>query len=143
MAFREELQKKIEKRRVEIADMESRLAQAKSYLQALEDTLRMAPKEPDTVAARPNTVLRHGTDLARTQEAIQKAGKPLHISDLMTALGKEDTKANRVSLAGSLGAYVRQHKIFRKAGPNIFGLIENQSDSATELEADFRLRAVS
>jgi len=69
-------------------------------------------------------ILRPGTALANAQAAILRAGKPIHIAEILKTLGKEDTKKNRVGLAGSLATYARQGKIFTKPGPNIFGLVE-------------------
>jgi hypothetical protein len=136
MAFRDELQKRLDKKRSEIVALESQLAQAKSYAQALEDMLKMAPKE----AGQEQVVLRAGSALAHSREAILKAGKPLHIGDLMKALGKEDTKESRVSLVGSLGTYVRQGKVFTRPGPNVFGLVEMSEVKTEDSEGDRTLR---
>jgi hypothetical protein len=140
MALRDELQRKLDKKRAEIAGLESALASAKSYAQALEDTLKMMPR--DDVRPSVAITLRHGTALYQAREAILKAGKPLHIGALMSALGKEDTKENRVSLVGSLGTYVRQGKIFSRPGPNVFGLLE-MAEESTEQEGEPRLRVAS
>jgi len=123
MAFRDQLQRRLDSKRAEISKMESDLASAKAYAQALEDTLKLAPKDVMSEAI-PATVLRPGTALAAARLAIVGAGKPLHISEILTALGREDTKGNRVSLAGSLATYARQNKIFTKPGPNVFGLTD-------------------
>jgi hypothetical protein len=126
MSFRDDILKRLERKKAEIAKLESDLAVARSYAQALEDTLKLAPR--DGMEEQPPEVkpLRPGTALAKAREAILNAGKPLFLSDLLAALGKEDTNANRLSLAGSLGSYVRDRKIFTRPGPNQFGLIELQ-----------------
>ena len=122
MAFRDQIQKKLDAKRAEIADLESKLSSARAYAQAIEDMLRIAPKEssPEETSSM---VLRPGTALALTQAAILRAGKPLHISEILASLNKTDTKPNRISLGGSLANYARQDKIFTKPGPNTFGLI--------------------
>jgi len=68
--------------------------------------------------------IRVGSDVGRSQEALRAAGKPLHISDLLRAMGKPDDKRSRVSLAGTLAGYVRRNHVFTRPGPNTFGLIE-------------------
>jgi len=37
---------------------------------------------------------------------------------------KENTKSNRISVSGSLGAYCRKSEVFIKTAPNTFGLLE-------------------
>jgi hypothetical protein len=141
MAFRDELQKKIERKRQEIADIESGLALAKTYLQALEDTMKMAPREE--ARAEKAFALRAGSALADARDAILRAGKPLHIAELVRAIGKDDTKQNRVSLAGSLGTYAREGKVFTRPGPNVFGVLEMNQKSVQDSEGDRRLKVAS
>jgi hypothetical protein len=63
--------------------------------------------------------------MSKVRDMIIKEGRPLHITEILKGLGKEDTKSNRTSTAGSLGAYARKNRIFtRGASPNTFGLIE-------------------
>ncbi len=47
----------------------------------------------------------------------------MHIGALVTAIGIENTKNARVSLVGSLGAYVRKGLVFTRPAPNTFGLV--------------------
>ena len=75
---------------------------------------------------------REGTDIARSMTALNLSGKPMHIDDLLRAIGKEVTKANRLSLAGSLAGYVRERKWFTRTAPNTFGLIGMGVESAGE-----------
>jgi hypothetical protein len=67
--------------------------------------------------------LRAGSAVYKARTAITKAGHSLHIAEILIAIGKPNNKKNRISLSGSLGAYVRENKIFTRTGPNIFGLI--------------------
>ena len=73
--------------------------------------------------------LRPGSDLEKARNAILEAGKPLHIKDLVVAIGKEQTKENRTSLSGSIGAYVRREIIFTRPKPNTFGVTEFEEAS--------------
>ena len=125
MAFREELQKRIEKKHTEIASLSSKLKEAEIYTQALEDMLKLLPKEEgapgsELVADAP---LRQGSIVARAKEALQKAGRPMHVTELLTEMGKPADKENRSAIAGSIGAYVRRNEVFTRPGPNTFGLI--------------------
>ena len=125
MGARETLQRLADRKMQEIADLEQQIALARSYLQALQDSMKALPKETPSQANGDDsaTDLRPGTLLARTRDALQKHGKPLHITEILAVLGIENTKNARVSLVGSLGAYVRKGQVFSRTGPNIFGLI--------------------
>src|ERR1022692_2960152 len=136
MGFREELQKRVEKKRSEISALAGKLKEAEIYAQALEDTLKLLPKEDGGVSEAPAEIpLREGSNIAKAKEAIQKAGKPMHITELLAALGKPADKDARAALAGSLGAYVRRGEIFTRPGPNIFGLVGMKA-AVTLLDAE-------
>lgn len=122
MDVREEIQKRIEKKEEEIREAELQIREARAYIQGLSETLRFLPKTP-TVQPNP-TVLRADTAMAKTRDAIKKAGKPLHISEILKALGRPVDRENRGSIAGSLSIYVRKGQIFTKVAPNTFGLVE-------------------
>ena len=124
MKFRDDLLKRIERKELEIRDLEKQLAAANAYLQALQETIRLLPKEPLGSFTSPAQVLRPGSAVAKAREAILKAGKPLHITELLKALGRPIDKNSRVSLSGSLSGYVKRNEIFTRPAPNTFGLIE-------------------
>ncbi len=121
MDIRRDLDRKIEKKKEEIATLERTLGEARAYLQALEDMRKMLPKDS---AGQEDLVLRPGTDLARVREVLQQEGKPLHVEELLKRIGKPVEKKHKTSLSGSLASYVRDHKIFTRPAPNTFGLVE-------------------
>lgn len=123
MRIRKEFEKRIEKKQDEIASLEKQIGEARSYLQALQDSLKILPRDQVGIASAADS-LRPGSDMEKAREIIRKNGKPMYITDLLKALDKEDTKGNRLSLSGSLSAYVRKGKIFSRTGPNTFGIIE-------------------
>jgi hypothetical protein len=131
MALRDELLLRIEKKKKEIKQMETKIREAGIYVEALEETLSMIPQDGDEVAAASlPTALREGTNIAKAREALQRAGRPLHLVDLLKAMGKPVDKESRAALAGSLGSYARRNEIFLRAGPNTFGLIEGHNGEA-------------
>lgn len=125
MGFREDLTRRIERKRAEILELETQIRLAKEYLQALEDTLKLLPKDgstpTDMVSANS---LRPGTSLAKARDAIRKAGRPLHITELLPAVGKGTSRNDRAGLSGTLSTYVRKGEIFTRPAPNTFGLME-------------------
>ena len=122
MSIRSELEKKITRKQEEIATLERSIEAAHSYLQALQDTLKWLPKEASDTQASTHQ-LREGSDMAKARDLIREAGRPLHISEILKGLGKEDTKEAKLSLSGSLSGYVRQQRVFTRPSPNTFGLI--------------------
>jgi hypothetical protein len=118
MNARDQLQKLLDRKQQEINDLEIQIEKAKAYAQALQDSMKFLPKEN----GQTQVLLRPGSALARAQDILRKAGKPLHISEILKALNEKPDK--RVSLSGSLSAYVRNGQIFTRPAPNTFGLIE-------------------
>jgi hypothetical protein len=130
MGPRESLQRLADKKEAEINLLRLQLAQAESYLQALQDAIKVLPKEPSENAAEPE--LRAGTLLSQARDALRAEGKPLHINEILKRIGRPVDKSNRISLSGSLAAYVRRGVIFKKTGPNVFALNESpQSPTAS------------
>jgi hypothetical protein len=134
MALRDDLQKKIDRKLLEIHDLENQVRQAQSYIQALEDTLKMLPREGAN-EGQGAQYLRPQSAVAKAHDAIRKAGKPLHITELLAALGKATTRANRAGLSGSLAAYVRKGEIFTRPAPNTYGLADMQVSDGFAFEA--------
>jgi hypothetical protein len=127
MTARGEAQKRIDKKRAEIAECEGLIRDAKIYIQAMEDALRFLPREEldDERLPIPTTNLRPGSKVDKARSAIKSAGTPLHIVDLLAALGIKNTQDKRAALAGSLSAYARRGEIFTRPAPNTFGLIDD------------------
>ena len=121
---------RIRKKEAEIQGFEDKLRAAKVYVQALQDILSAI--ERDAAPQPSDASLRVGSSVALAREAILRAGAPVHISDLLSALGKGITKETRSSLVSSLAAYVRKGEIFTRPAPNTFGLIELGHESEAE-----------
>jgi hypothetical protein len=119
-----------------IQSIKNQIRESEIQLQVWNEALKMLPKEAN--GAPKKVSLRHGSDLALAREAILEAGKPLHINALLKKIGKEDTKKNRVSLSGSIAAYVRNSQVFTRPEPNTFGLLEmdGEKEEAPEGASD-------
>jgi hypothetical protein len=133
MFTRKELEKRIAKKaedvtlwQEEVIEAEKQLAAAKSYVQALQDMLKLCPESEEPA------LLREGSFMAKARDAIRAAGKPLHINDLMKTLGVEINTKAKTSLAGSLSGYARKAKIFTRPAANTFGLLELQATEPSE-----------
>jgi len=123
MGMREELAKRIERKRAEIAELELQAKQALSYIQALEDTLKMLPRDGANTGEA-TQILRPNSAVAKAYEVLKLAGTPLHLTDLLRAINKEPSRANQGALNSSLSTYVRKGEIFTRTAPNTYGLRE-------------------
>jgi hypothetical protein len=121
MGIRENIQKLITKKLEENATMELQLKENKAYIQGLQDSMKLLPKDGNGTA---EYTLREGTALAKARDALRAAKSPLAIGELLKAIGKPQDKKNRISLTGTLSGYAREGKVFTKTASNTFGLIE-------------------
>jgi hypothetical protein len=138
MTVRDQFQKLLERKHQEIHDLEMKLEKAKTYAQAIQDSMRLLPK--NTSLAEDEQTLRPGTALSKTREILKSSGKPMHITEILKALNQPIDKKHRLSLSGSLSTYVRKSVIFNRPAPNTFGLIEMNTltdEGGVELPDDF------
>jgi hypothetical protein len=124
MNERRKIEDRIRKKEAEIADLEGKIRDARVYMQALGDVLKLLPRETEAASADPDTPLRAGSTVSQAREAILRDGSPMHINKLLEALGKDHSRENVASLGSSLAAYVRRSEIFTRPAPNTFGLAE-------------------
>lgn len=126
MSERRKIEERIRKKELELQELEIQVREGRVYIQALQDVLKMLPKEAkdsESVTEGP-IALREGSLASMARDAIMKIGKPAHVSELLAEMDKDDTRENRTSLSGTLAAYVRKREIFTRPAPNRFGLIE-------------------
>ncbi len=124
MNERRKVEDRIRKKEAEIAELEGKIRDARVYMQALGDVLKLLPKDPDFGSGDSNSSLRPGSTVSQAREAILHDRSPMHITKLLEVLGKEHTRENVASLGSSLAAYVRRNEIFTRPAPNTFGLVE-------------------
>jgi uncharacterized lipoprotein NlpE involved in copper resistance len=132
MHIREQFQRLLDRKQLEIRNLELQLEKAKTYAEALQDSMRLLPKDGNAGEA----TLRPDTILSRTREVLRKTGTPMHITDILRALNLGTDTKHKLSLGGSLAGYVRKGQIFSRPAPNTFGLLEmnGKGDSKPEEE---------
>lgn len=130
MKPRIQLEKRIQAKTQEILKLENEIREARSYIQGLQDALKMLPR--DTGSGDISRILRPGSDMAKARDAMLRSGKPMHINEILREIGKD--KAQRASVTGSLGNYVRKGEIFTRPAPNTFGLKEFDADFQPDSE---------
>src|SRR5690606_24863685 len=110
------------------------------YIQALRDILKLLDKD-DSDSADAESILRPGSAVAEARQVILNRSAPVHVNEILEALGREATREAKASLTSSLAAYVRRGEIFTRPAPNTFGLAElgheTTDEDAAEPPADF------
>jgi len=146
MNERRRIEERAKQKELEIQELEARWRDAKIYLQALQDVLKILPR--DNSPALGAKTLRMGSAVSKAHEVMLKLGRPAHVTELLEALGQAVNRESRASLASSLASYVRRGEIFSRTAPNTFGLLElghpnEPEDGATEPPEDFGIDATS
>jgi hypothetical protein len=140
MSERKKIEDRLRKKEQEVGALEEKLKAARVYVQALRDILKMLGADSDDTADA-ETVLRQGSAVAEARQVILNKRSPVHINDILEALGREATREAKASLTSSLAAYVRRGEIFTRPAPNTFGLAElgheTTDDEGPEPPADF------
>ena len=122
MNERQKIEDRLRKKEQELQVLEEKSRNARVYVQALRDIIKLLDNEPEGTPAE--TALRPGSAVAQAREVILRRSEPVHVNDLMEALGRESTRESRASLTSSLASYVRRGEIFTRPAPNTFGLVE-------------------
>jgi hypothetical protein len=136
MALTDDLNRRVERKRQEIASLEQQLAMGKAYLQAMEEALKLAERTHSR-ARQPGHSLRKGSMPAMAYPVLRRMGRKVYLVPLLEEMGVPVTAKNKRSLASSLSAYARRGEIFTRPEPNTFGLIEfkdGKSEDGVEAE---------
>ena len=148
MIERRKIEERLRKKEQEILSLEDKIKTAKVYVHALRDIIKMLGSDTsDDVDTDAEATLRSGSAVDQARRVILDRGVPVHIDDILTALGKDATREAKASLTSSIAAYVRRDEIFTRPAPNTFGLGELghfASDETLDMEppASFGQHAV-
>ena len=114
MTDRQTIEIRLRQKEKEMQNLEARLRESRGYVRALRELLGLSPYGEKSMAKQ-------------ARDIISERGHPVHIIEMLHAMGREVTRESRVSLTSALSAYVRRGDTFTKAGPNQFGLLEHRS----------------
>jgi hypothetical protein len=125
--YRRRIEEKMERKQQEIQELEVQLREAKAYIQALQDVMKLIPREGEDASfgETGDSSMRTGSYVFDARNAIQTAGRPLHIVEILKSTGRANDRKNRTGMSGALAAYVRRREVFTRPKPNTFGLIES------------------
>ena len=125
MALTDDIARRIERKRQEVAALEQQIVAAKAYLQAMDEALKMAERTSAPATVRESSSgLRKGSYPAKAYTVLKRQGRPMYVVALLEGMGETVTADNKRSLASSLSAYARKKDVFTRPEPNTFGLSE-------------------
>lgn len=122
------IERLISAKKAEILELQKRLAEAEAFVAGLEAAKR-ASQRAASMSNEPEQ-LRPGSLMFRAREAMQKAGKPLHVVEMLEIIGESTERKKRAAFAGSVASYARKGKFFKKVGPNTFCLLDEKEETA-------------
>jgi hypothetical protein len=133
MGLREKFEDRIKRKEQEIQEYESLIREARAYLQALQDAMKILPREEArgsviSTGSKSDHVIRRGSNMDKARELLKKVGKPLYIEEILLGIGKSTSKADRSAIAGALSWYVRRDLVFTRPSPGTYGLKEMHID---------------
>ena len=116
------IEDRLRRKEQEILTLEQKIKDAKVYVKALKDVIKLLGDEDYESVGE--SKLKSGSAVAQAKQVIIDRDMPVHIDDILRAMGKEITRDVKSSLTSSLAAYVRRKEIFIRTAPNTFGLLE-------------------
>jgi hypothetical protein len=135
MSERRKIEDRLRKKEQEVAVLEDKLRAGRVYIQALRDILKMLSEGIDDVNDTDSS-LRTGSAVDQARRVILDRKNPVHIDEILSALGRDVTREAKASLTSSLAAYVRRGEIFTRPAPNTFGLSELGHDVLDEAKKE-------
>jgi hypothetical protein len=137
MDARKDIEKRIEKEKAKITELQNQIELSQSFIQGLQEALKILPRNGTIQSSRRGSTIREGSDMAKIRDLIRERERPMHIGEIVIGIGRENTKANRMSISGSLGRYVRKNIVFNRPRPNTFSLINMKETTDVEIPSDF------
>jgi N-glycosylase/DNA lyase len=131
MNERRKIEDKLRRKEQEIAALEDQIKDARVYVQALQDVLKLLPRDSEAEGGA-DTILRSGSMVAQARNIIKAKAIPVHVDEILRILGKAVNRENKAALSGSLAAYVRRGEIFTRPAPNTYGLVELEPQSSPQ-----------
>ena len=125
MSQQPEIEARIARERKRVVELRGEIVRREAFIQGLEAALGLLSGDRTAGGFQDRgESLRSGSDVSKAQQLLGQAKRPLHISEILAGIGKEDTKPNRASLGSSIARYARKGEIFQRGPkPNEFALI--------------------
>jgi hypothetical protein len=140
-SLRLKLEDRIRRKEAEAAELRRQLAVVEENLRTQREFLVMIVR--DSVAPVSREPFRRSSAIGKAYDVLKSRGQPMHISAIIEAMGRQDTKEFRRNLSQQLSAYFRRGEVFSRPATGVFGLRSWESDRSSTTNDDGTLPAVS
>jgi hypothetical protein len=130
MSAREDIQKRITKEKQKIADYQKQIERSNAFIQGMQEALDLLSGNPKAVKKVKESSYFRAGDTKNAYDVLRRNNIPMHIDDILLAIGKPINRKNRASLASSLHRAAKKSGIVRSMGNNNF----SACDEATSLD---------
>jgi hypothetical protein len=133
MAVREDIEKRIEREKQKISDLQKQIERCNAFILGMQEALKFIPKTGEKITKE--YYFRSG-DTKQAYEVLKQSAKPLSINEILSLIGKEPTKQNKASLSSSLHRAVKKSGLIKKVASNMFTITENEVNKEVEEPID-------
>lgn len=135
MSARGDIEKRIEREKQKILDLQSQIEKSEHFILGLLEALKFVPQDGNV--HEPKRVLQPGSVVKKVEELLRQAGKPMHMDDIIRGV----PGAKRPSLVSSLSRHVKKGTIFKRVGASTYSLLEcdapTKQKESIDLPPDF------
>ncbi len=144
MTLQADLESRIAREHRRVTELRNEIMRREAFIQGLEAALGLLTGRGSSDGSEElGESLRSGSDVSKAQQLLSETKRPLHIGEILTGIGREDTKANRASLSSSLARYARKGEIFQRGPrPNEFMVITASTTVDPAVSEDVEEEAV-
>jgi hypothetical protein len=136
MSVRDDIEKRIVKEKQKISDLQKQIERSNAFVQGMQEALKLLSGNSKGIEpAKEISYFRSG-DTKSAYETLKQTGSPMHIDELLSAIGKPISKQNRASLASSLHRAAKRSGIVKSIGNNTFSLSEISTNGRTNESVD-------
>ena len=120
---KQELESKIEGHMAELEKAQIALNEVVNLLKAVQKYANNKERNE----ASPLRQRRHDTLIARAETVLRERGEPMRVGEILQTLGLPERGSKRSTLSSQLGKEVKARRMFTRAGPGLYSLIELKS----------------
>ncbi len=131
MSAKNKIEQKIEKKKEEIIEHQSKIREAEVFIQAFQEALKVLPRVSPGLNGVP--AIRENSIAWKAIKALRLNGRAMKINKLLEACGFP--KEKKQSVSGTLAFYIRKGVVFTRPSPGTYGLVEFKAGTVALLDA--------
>jgi hypothetical protein len=122
MSAREDIEKRIEKEKQKVSDLQKQIERSNAFIQGMREALQLISGNIKVVESPKETSYFRAGDTKNAYEILKQTGKSMHIDELLNSIGKPVNKQTRASLGSSLRRVAKRSGIVKCIGNSTFSL---------------------